>query len=195
MFKPVAAHLPVRAEDLAERAAPLPDDAIKHVFKVLHGIYGNLFLSRYASGQLEKGDDTGMVNARHIWAHGLRNFDADTIRTALGRTQKAHPEFPPNLWQFVGLCKAVAPREVFTTPALPMGQQLRSQYARRAREINERHRQRAEARKQGTAAEPKPVTLDGLKQAVAAAVGAAGGDEVATLLRLDRELPSAGEPA
>jgi hypothetical protein len=194
MFKPIAAHLPVRAEDLPARAAPLPDEAIKHLFKVLHGAYGNLFFSRYASGELEAGDDTGMVNARHIWAYGLRAFDADTIRTALARCQKAHPEFPPNLWQFAALCEAARPREVTAPPALPMDQPLRSRYAAQARAINERHRERAAQIRRDERAQ-LPASLDGLKQAVAGAVAAAGGDEGAALLRLDRELAGRGDGA
>jgi hypothetical protein len=96
-----------------------------------------------------------------------------------------HPEFPPSLPQFVALCAANKPREVYrpAQPALEMSQSLKSAYSARAREINERHAQRAIDRKTGYVELPQ--TLDGLKAAIANAVATAGGDEVRELRRLD----------
>lgn len=187
MFKPLAAVLPGAEQS---RPQPLPDEAVNNVFKVLHGFYGNLFFSKFATGQVERegGEDQGIANARRIWAFGLREFDADTIRTALRQCQERHPEFPPSMPQFVALCAAAKPREAFrpAKPAIGMSQKLRSKYAAQARAINARHHEKALERKAGYIELPQ--TLDGLKQAIAHAVGCAGGDEVATLTRLDREL-------
>lgn len=163
---------------------PLPTDAVNNVFKVLHGFYGNLFLSKFASGEMTpEGEDSGVVSARQVWAHGLREFDGQTVKAALNRCMAAHAEFPPSLPQFVALCAAAKPRNVYRLPAAPaleMSQGLRDQRRNealsKARELVE---QREAAEQQG---------LNPLKRALADAVAAAGGDEVATLLRMDRML-------
>jgi hypothetical protein len=174
----------------ATAGQPLPDidgAGIKRVFMVLHGFYGNLFLSKFATGSIdqETQEDQGMQGARRVWAHGLREYDAETVKAALRRCQERHPEFPPSLPQFVALCDAARPRAVWkppvhAQPALEMSLELREQ-------------RRAEARAAATAAaqrelERRPVGLDLLKQSIARAVGEAGGDEAAELLRLDRLL-------
>lgn len=184
MFKPLSAVLPGNAAP----QPPLSDEAINNVFKVMHGFYGNLFFSKFATGQVESGEDQGMVNARRIWAYGLREFDADTIKAALRQCQDRHPEFPPSLPQFVALCAASKPRAAYKPAhrAIGMDQRLRSKYAAQARAINTRHHEKALERKAGYV--ELPPTLDGLKRAIASAVGCAGGDETTTLLRLDREL-------
>lgn len=170
----------------------IDESDVKHVFKVLHGFYGNLLLSKFATGRVvekgaHKGEDEGIVNARAIWAHALRKHGPETIKVALARCQAAHPEFPPSAPQFVALCDASRPREVHMGPrAIGMSNELRSVYARRAREINAKHAARARA--VATGERELPRTLDGLKLAIADAVSCAGGDEPATLTRLDREL-------
>lgn len=173
------------------------EDEARNVFMVLHGMYGNLFFSRYTTGMLEEdesspdfGQDKGMANARRTWAYSLRSFSVATIKAALSATRAAFPEFPPNMPQFEALCRARAPRKVLgdkdAVVKLTMGQEVRSRYARQAREINARHAQRAKELSDGF--RELPDGLAGLKEAVANAVATAGGDEVATLLRLDREL-------
>ena len=153
-----------------------------NVFRVLHGFYGNLFLSKFATGEvLANGGDGGVASARVIWAHGLRSFAIDTVKTALARTMDAHPEYPPTLPQFVALCKACAPRQVYQHPALAMSLELRAERSKAAREA---------ALKNITPTAEKqtpPVGLQLLKLLIAEAVGFAGGDEAKTLMRLDRE--------
>lgn len=157
---------------------PRPTDGANNVFRVLHGFYGNLFLSKFATGEpLPGGGDGGVASARGIWAYGLRQFTTETVKAALGRTVDTHPEFPPTLPQFVALCKACAPRQAFQ-PALPPAAVDRTEHARKARERLESIR----------ATQPKEDGLTLLKQAIAEAVGCAGGDEAATLARLDRML-------
>lgn len=181
---------------------------VNNVFKVLHGDYGNLFLSKYTTGKIagpdEKnargksiaGQDKGIISAREIWAHGLRGFSVETVLEALERTVDQFPKFPPSLGEFRAVCKACAPREVYrpAVPAISMSQPLRSAYAARSREIVAKHRDKA--MKVAEAAKPMPVGLDALKQAIADAAAAAGGDEAAELRRLDMMLaPRAGQGA
>ena len=162
---------------------PLKSEVANSVFRVLHGFYGNLFLSKFATGEVRPdGTDGGVASARQIWAYGLRDFDAATIKTALGRTMESHPEYPPTLPQFVSLCKASAPRAVYRpeVPEIGMSQELRSARAAAAREIAGR------ASKLTHGDKHKPTGLDLLKQAIADAAATAGGDEAAELSRLDR---------
>lgn len=186
MFKPL-----VVSEHTIHSQPPVIAEAdVKRVFMVLHGFYGNLFFSKFATGVVENDEDQGIANARKIWAHGLRDFDAETIRSALRACQTKHSEFPPSLPQFTSLCSAHRPRPTFKfTPMLGMSGELRSQYARKAREINARHAAKKKRLESGFV--PDAPGLDGLKQALANAVGAAGGNEAAELLRLDRLYPSA----
>ena len=166
----------------AERAAASHTEDANNVFRVMHGFYGNLFLSKYATGEVRSdGGDGGVASARTIWAHGLRGFEVEVVKTALARTMDTHPEFPPTLPQFVALCKACAPREVYK-PALPpvvMSPEARKRHADDARA--------ASARIKAEIIAPEPVTgLPLLWAAIADAVGCAGGDEAKELMRLER---------
>lgn len=173
MFKPAI----VSAPDFSKPKPVITDDSVNSVFRVMHGFYGNLFLSKFATGDVGPDGDNGVISARGIWAHGLRDFGLETVKTALSRTMGAHPEYPPTLPQFVALCKAIAPRKSFHA-SLPPPAVDHTEHARKARELLESLR----------ATQPKENGLDLLKQAIADAVGCAGGDEAATLARLDRML-------
>ena len=170
-------------------------DAVRvsnRVFKTLQGMYGSLFLSKFSTGKvLPNGGDAGVISARDVWAVSLQRFDAGTVGTALDRVLTDFPEFPPSLPQFVALCHACRPREAYKPAAnvIGMSQTLRSEYAAKAREINQKHAKRAVDKRLGAQADMcSHVGLDGLKSAIANAVACAGGDEVATLLRLDAML-------
>jgi hypothetical protein len=165
---------------------PLPPEVVNNVFKVLHGFYGNLFLSKFATGDVDpqSGEDRGLASARNVWGHGLREFDASTIKTALGRCIERHTEYPPNLPQFTQLCMACKVREVYKLPEQPaigISDELRA-------EIIAAQRQKARELAEEIRAAQAPKELDALKQAIASAVAAAGGDEAMELLRLDRML-------
>ena len=184
MLNPISQLLPNMSRAQPKQAQE--SAAVNNVFKVFHGFYGNLFLMKFATGQLDAtGQDMGVISARQIWAHGLREFDGGTVKTALSQSMERNPEFPPSLPQLVALCKANQPRKAYApaVPEIAMGQALRSEYAKQARAINARHAQQAMERRLG--AVYSGTGLDGLKQAIANAVGAAGGDEVAELRRLD----------
>ena len=158
---------------------------------MLHGFYGALFLSKYATGQVdEAGKDRGIGSARKVWAHGLREFDEAVLIEAMGCCKTTHVEFPPSLPQFVVLCVASLPPTPYVpvAPVISMGQELRSSYARRARETIAR--KAAEALERNTGRVNVPQGLDGLKQAIADAVRCAGGDEAQELVRLDSILPT-----
>lgn len=181
MLKPIDQTAAMRPQ------APLPSDVVNNVFKVLHGFYGNLFLSKFASGEVDAtGQDKGVMSARMVWGHGLRDFDASTIKAALSQCIERHAEFPPSMPQFVQLCMANKVREVFKTDApaqIGMSAELRSRYAEQARQKN--RERAARALELATGYVRLPMSLDGLKQAIANAVATAGGDEAATLRRLD----------
>ncbi len=155
------------------------------VFRVLHGAYGTLFLSRFSTGVVDDhGRDKGVAAARTMWAQGLRAFDANTVRQALERCMEKEPKFPPTLPELQAQCRAIQPRKVHNTgpAAIGMSDKLRSEYAKRAREINERHEEKRIHRLTGYR-ELSP-GLHGLFEAIADAVRCAGGDEVAELRRL-----------
>lgn len=183
MLKPVDPTGALR--NAPQKAEPLPIDAVKNIFKVLHGCYGNLVLSKFATGDADAntGEDRGLASAYKVWAHGLREFDAATIKLALGRCMERHPEFPPSLAQFIALCHACKPRDPWKLPvsnALPISPELaakyRAEFRANLREAAAEIRQRREA----------VGGLDALKQAIARAVADAGGDEATELLRLDK---------
>lgn len=187
MFKPVL----VSVGDVMAHAEkqPVSTSVASDVFRAFHGFYGALFSSKFATGALnDKGQDKGTINARAIWADQLARFDHATVKSAIEDCKTAHPAFPPTFPQFEALCVANMPRtqKPQAAPALEMGQKLRSQYARKAREINAKHDDLLKQRATGFI--ELPLSLDGLKQSIAQAVALAGGDEAATLMRLDREL-------
>ena len=187
---------PVNPADLAEQAirrastgaAQEREQAHRRaadVFRVLHGMYGVAFTSKWASGvTTPAGGDAGVESARAIWAHGLRGFSDDAVKDALRDCLTLHPEFAPSLPQFVALCEAVKPREVFK--ALPMSAEL---YADRSKEAREKLRQLRE-RIQPVARASGGLAL--LFEAIADAVKCAGGDEIAALRRLDVMLAARG---
>lgn len=162
----------------ATKVEPPMPDAADAVFRAMHGFYGQLWLSKFATGQAgPDGADAGVVSAKRIWAYGLTGFDATTVRHALRQCLERHPEFPPSLPQFVGLCWANHPREAYR-PALPMSGALVAERSKAEREKLHELRQRL----RGDAAQTHG--LPALFAAIADAAGCAGGDEAAELRRL-----------
>ena len=178
--------------DQVRQGTQVDDGLAVMVFKVLHGCYGNLFLSKYASGVLDdNGRDKGTASARKVWALGLQRYTPDVVGTALDRCQLQHPEFPPSLPQFLAICEAAAPKEYFTAPrAIGMSAELQAKQAEARRAVRQRHLAEARAAVSGPAV-MTATGLDALKQCIANAVGNCGGDEAAELLRLDRLLAPA----
>ena len=172
----------------AERTTVGRTEDANNVFRVMHGFYGNLFLSKFINGQTDDaGVDQGVVSARAIWSHCLRDFELATVKTALARTIDTHPEYPPTLPQFVALCKACAPRQAYQHAALPMSSALQTEKANAARDAA------LKSIRPASQVEAAPQGLQLLKLLIAEAVGLAGGDEAKELARLDRAYP--GVPA
>lgn len=188
MFKPVSALLsqPTAAQPAANADA---DVTVKRLFMLFHGWYGNLFLSKFATGDLDAdGKDRGIKSARIVWTSELRDYEPEVVMDAAARCKTEHAEFPPSLPQFIALCKAVRPRPVFRAepPAnrIGMSDELRSQYSRRVREqAMAKLRARIDAE---TGLMRVGDGLDALKQLIAKAAALAGADEGAELARLDR---------
>lgn len=162
-------------------SAPSPN-AADAVFRAMHGFYGALWLSKFATGQTgADGADAGVVGAKAIWAHGLREFDGATVRAALRQCLDAHAEFPPSLPQFVQLCRANTPRASFK-PTIDMSGELVAERNKAAREKLREMRQ--SLRRQSAVRQGEGLAL--LFSAIADAAGCAGGDASAELLRLER---------
>lgn len=168
------------------------ETATKRLFMLFHGYYGNLFLSKFATGELDAdGKDRGIKSARQVWQSGLAKFDVATVVAAAERCKQAHKEFPPSLPQFLDLCAAIQPRKARSEgdARIGMSTELKSTYSKRARaEAMARYRDRI-ANQAGVVS--VPYGLAGLKELVAKAVALGGGDEVATLRRLDLEMTPA----
>lgn len=175
MFKPVL----VTTDQFQSAPAATDESTVNNVFKVLHASYGNLFLSKFATGVTDaKNRDMGVASARKVWAHTLAGFDDSLVLTALDQCLLDDPKFPPTLPQFIAQCRACMPRKVYraelSAPAVD-----RAEHAQKARELLSKIR----------VEKPQASGLDLLKQAIADAVRCAGGDEGAELARLDRMFP------
>lgn len=120
-FSNVAAY----AAEAARAQKAKPDNvSIRKLFMLMHGAYGNAFLSKFSSGERDDdGKDKGIRSAMVVWSHGLAEFAPDVIETAAKRFFLLYPEFPPNLPQFQSLCRSAAPRQTYAEqiglPALP----------------------------------------------------------------------------
>ena len=102
----------------AEQAVSM---AVRRLFILMHGSYGNLFLSKFSTGEKDaQGKDKGIRAAMKVWESKLSAYSDEVIETAAGRMS---PDFPPNLPQFDALCQAAAPRQTYAQeqglPQLP----------------------------------------------------------------------------
>ena len=83
MFKPIT----ITAEDIQAKAVQreAAKENVASVFKVLHGFYGNLFLSKFANGVNDEdtGADQGVESAKGVWGHGLRAYGTSVVKAAL----------------------------------------------------------------------------------------------------------------
>lgn len=87
---------------------------VKLLFVTLQGSYGSLFLSKFATGVTDsEGRDLGIRSTMKVWDAALSKFPAATIEAAAKKLMQEHPEFPPNLPQFVKSCEAAMPRKTY----------------------------------------------------------------------------------
>lgn len=184
------AHLAERAVALAD-TKPAASTETKQLFMMLHGMYGNLFVSKFATGELnDNGKDKGILSAMKVWEATLKKYSRDDnsiIEVAVEACKTKHVEYPPSLPQFVALCEAELssmPRPTFFeqcgTGRVLVGVDAKFMQERRKR-IAEEHIAKAKQ------AKAKQATgLDQLKQLIAQAKALAGADEAAELLKMDR---------
>lgn len=113
------AELALTAVRQAARQEPAQESpTIRKLFLMMHGAYGNLFVSKFATGEKDaNGKDKGIRAAMLVWESALRKFPVDVVETAASRLAEHHPEYPPNLPQFEKLCSACAPRKTYAEEA------------------------------------------------------------------------------
>ena len=97
---------------------------VRKLFVLLHGAYGSLFLSKYATGEKnEAGGDKGVAAAMLVWDSAMAKFAPEVIEAAVKRLMAENPEFAPNLPQLEKVCEAITPRKTYAEevglPRLP----------------------------------------------------------------------------
>lgn len=156
---------------------------IKRLFMLFHGMYGNQLLDKFRTNQLnDAGEDMGILSAQAVWLNGLKEFDFNIVRAAVGKCDQKHKTFPPSLPEFRDICKGLVPRkfsEPSDAPRLPMSDELK-------REIKDRNRQMITELKLGRAnSSDFGKGLPALLLMVAQSIGDAGGNEAKALLTLE----------
>lgn len=156
---------------------------VAQLFMLFHGYWGTLFLSKFATGDLDdRGHDRGVKSARAVWTRELTRFDPSVIKAAADRVRVDNLQFPPSLPAFVAYCDACKPRKTHAEQ-LRLGESeeskgLRNAAARAAAMATLTLRRRAQA------AHVDPVGMSALQLLVAQAAALAGGDEAKVLRRL-----------
>lgn len=74
-----------------------PDAVIDRLFMVMHTMYGRAWADLWQGVPLEA------VKAE--WARSLHGFDVNTVRLAIESMKTEGRAFPPNLPEFVALCR------------------------------------------------------------------------------------------
>lgn len=91
-----------------------PSTAVRQLFMLMHGSYGNLFLSKFATGEKDAtGKDKGIKSAMLVWDNSFREFTPEIVQTAAKRAIVDFPDFPPSMPQFLALCRALTPRKTY----------------------------------------------------------------------------------
>ena len=101
------------AEEAAEASLQAVSLVIRKLFMLLHGSYGSLFTSKFATGQMAGKHDKGAISAMKVWDAKLSRFPATVVEQAASRLAAEHADFPPNLPQFELMCDAVMPRQTY----------------------------------------------------------------------------------
>lgn len=90
---------------------------VRQLFMLLHGAYGNLFLQKFCTGELDgNGKDRGVRSAMQVWQADLSAYPADVVYAAVKRASEASPKFPPSLPEFLAHCRASMPRVAYVDP-------------------------------------------------------------------------------
>lgn len=164
----------------------------RQVFQIFHGMYGNLFLDKFRTGDLnDSGKDKGIVSAQKVWDNDLERYDALTIRRAAEACKQRHKTFAPSLPEFLDLCRACAPKETAkpNVPQIAMSDEMKAKIKQQNREML------ANLKLGATVRTDYGTGMPALLLMVAKAIGDAGGDEVKSLLALEAKfLPSMVRP-
>lgn len=81
---------------------PLPSEWIDRIFMRLHGRFGNNFIDKFKTGQLDDfGNDIGLMNAKLVWSEELAGMSGDKIKNALLHSY----DYAPSCDQFKAQCK------------------------------------------------------------------------------------------
>lgn len=117
-------HIATLAHEAVREAAAQPRQkreasvTVRKLFVLLHGAYGSLFLSKYATGEKsESGGDKGVAAAMLVWDAALSKYTPDVIEAAAKRLMGENPEFAPNLPQLEKVCEAITPRKTYSEEA------------------------------------------------------------------------------
>lgn len=112
------AHEAIRDAAAQPRQKREASTTVRKLFVLLHGAYGSLFLSKYATGEKsESGGDKGVAAAMLVWDAALSKFSADVIEAGAKRLMHEHPDFAPNLPQMEKVCEAITPRKTYAQEA------------------------------------------------------------------------------
>lgn len=81
----------------------LPLEWIERIFSRLHGRFGNSFTDKFKMGSYDdKGNDIGLLNAKHVWSEELAGISPERIKNALMHQY----EYAPSCDQFKAHCKS-----------------------------------------------------------------------------------------
>lgn len=86
---------------------------IEGLWKLFTGAYGSLWKNKYGEAvrENERTNAKELTEAGLEWARKLGEFTEKTINQAAENCQNAHADRPPNLFQFLKICKKLSPKE------------------------------------------------------------------------------------
>jgi len=95
-------------------------DMIRKLFLLMHGAYGNAFMSKFSTGEKDaRGKDKGIRAAMLVWDSKLAAYPAQTVERAVSKLQEHFQTFPPGLFEFEELCKSLLPPKIVTFDDYP----------------------------------------------------------------------------
>lgn len=92
-------------------SSALPSELIERLFLRFQAIYGNRVAQMWG--------DTDPQEVRQTWERELNTFQPSDIKSALETMRTAYPDYPPTLFQFVGMARDHRIKRVQTAEKLP----------------------------------------------------------------------------
>jgi len=111
----------------------LPKEWVERIFMRLHGRFGNEFLNKFKTGQIENGEDIGINNAKLTWASELAGISAERIKIALStKFEKA-----PSCDMFILACRSTpeSHKDFLYLPKLSISQEKIEQNIKKMNEV------------------------------------------------------------